>query len=82
MQMSEVVYSYVAQKRCFGFKTTLHLIGEGYRSGSGAARCINDRPKRAVLLGDKADRAAGQDPGQRDGPAIVGRAVLDSASEG
>lgn len=82
MQISEVIYSNVAQNRCFGCKTTLQLIGEGYRSGSGAARCVNDGPKRAVLLGNKADGAAGQDPGQRYGPAIVGRAVLHSARKG
>lgn len=82
MQISEVMYSNVARKGFFGCKTTLQLVREGYRSGSRAARCVNNGPEGAVLLRNKADGAASQDARQRDGPAVVGRAVLDSARKG
>lgn len=61
---------------------TVPLVGEGDGAGGGASRRVDDGPKRTVLLGNKADRAAGEDPSQRDGTAIVGRAVLNSPCEG
>lgn len=79
---SEVIYNGVVQKGLVGWKVTLQLVGKGHRSGSGAARCVNDGPQGAVCLRNKADRAARQDPSQRDGPAVVGSAVLDRAREG
>lgn len=69
-------------RKCLGRKVPLQLIGKGDRSSSGTARCVNDRPKATVCLGDNADRTARQNPSQRDGPAIVGSAVLDRAREG
>lgn len=82
MQIHEVIYKRILQKESLGLNITLQLIGKGDRSSSGAARCVNDGPKATICLGNNADRTARQDPSQRDGPAIVGSAVLDRAREG
>lgn len=78
----EVKYTDFVQRGFLDWNFTLALVGKGDRTSSGAPRSVNDGPKSTVCLGNQTNRAAGQNSGQGDGPAVVGSTVLDRAREG